>query len=58
MVDQSGDEAEIVALIHRDRISFWTGDYDTWADCWVHADYALRWGWWRVGLRTSAITAH
>lgn len=47
--DLTGDEAEIVALIHRNRIAVWTNDFDTWDTCFVHAPYTTRWGWWRSG---------
>jgi DNA-binding CsgD family transcriptional regulator len=49
MADQSQDEAEIVELIHRNRIAIWTGDFDTWETCFVHAPYTTRWGWWPSG---------
>lgn len=49
MSDPSADEAEILALIHRNRIAVWTNDFDTWETCFVHAPYTTRWGWWRSG---------
>jgi DNA-binding CsgD family transcriptional regulator len=49
MTDQSADEAEILELIHRNRIAIWTGDYDLWGTCFVQSDYLTRWGWWKVG---------
>ena len=49
MADQSADEAELIALIHRNRIAIWTNDFDLWETCFVHEPYLTRWGWWRVG---------
>lgn len=43
------DEAEILALIHANRIAIWMRDYEKWAACFVHAPYTTRWGWWRKG---------
>lgn len=43
------DEAEILALIHANRIGIWMRDYEKWAACFVHAPYTTRWGWWRRG---------
>lgn len=49
MSERSADEAEILDLIHRNRIAVWTNDFDLWDSCFVHADYMTRWGWWRGG---------
>lgn len=49
MPDQDADRAAIIALIHRNRISIWTRDYELWDTCFVHAPYTARWGWWRAG---------
>jgi DNA-binding CsgD family transcriptional regulator len=49
MGEQSDDHAEILALIHANRISLWTQDFDTYEKCFVHAPYTTRWGWWRPG---------
>lgn len=49
MLDRATDEAEILALIHRNRIAIWTQDYDLYETCFVRADYLTRWGWWREG---------
>lgn len=49
MTDPSADEAEILALIHRNRIAIWTGDFELWSTCFVHTDYLTRWGWWKSG---------
>jgi DNA-binding CsgD family transcriptional regulator len=49
MSDQDADRDAIIALIHRNRIAIWTGDYDAWEDCFVHAPYTTRWGWWQSG---------
>jgi len=43
MPDQSADEAEILDLIHRNRIAVWMHDYEMYADCFVHAPYTTRW---------------
>lgn len=43
------DVAAITALIHRNRIAIWMRDYDTWSNCFVHAPYTSRWGWWGRG---------
>lgn len=39
------DRAEIVALIHANRIGIWTKDLAMWSACFVHADYTTRWGY-------------
>ena len=39
----STDEAELLELIHRNRIAAWTQDYDLYQSCFVHAPYATRW---------------
>jgi DNA-binding CsgD family transcriptional regulator len=49
MADDEGDRVEIVALIHAQRIGLWTRDYAAWSDCFVHADYTARWGYWAGG---------
>lgn len=49
MSDQDADREAIIALIHRNRSSIWSGDYDLWESCFVHAPYTARWGWWRPG---------
>jgi DNA-binding CsgD family transcriptional regulator len=49
MGEQSDDAAEIIALIHANRIAIWTGDFEAWGKCFVHAPYTIRWGWWRHG---------
>ena len=49
MADQQGDRDAIIDLIHRNRIAIWTGDYDAWEACFVHAPYTTRWGWWQSG---------
>jgi DNA-binding CsgD family transcriptional regulator len=37
------DRAEIIELLHRNRIAVWTHDFDSYASCFVHADYITRW---------------
>lgn len=49
MADNEQDRAEIIALIHANRIAIWTQDYPAYEACFVHADYTTRWGWWRPG---------
>lgn len=49
MTDQSADEAEILELIHRNRIAIWTQNYELYESCFVHAPYMTRWGWWKPG---------
>lgn len=49
MPDKAADEAAILALIERNRIAVWTGDFEAWESCFVHADYTTRWGWWQSG---------
>jgi DNA-binding CsgD family transcriptional regulator len=48
-MSDAADREAIIALIHRNRIAIWTGDYDAWEQCFVHADYTTRWGWWQSG---------
>ena len=43
MVDQSADEAEILALILNVRRANAERDFETLAGCHVHAPYAARW---------------
>lgn len=42
-ISEAGDRAAIVDLLHRNRISVWTHDFETYASCFVHADYVTRW---------------
>lgn len=49
MTENADDAAEILALIHANRIAIWTGDFEAWEKCFVHAPYTTRWGWWRSG---------
>ena len=49
MTADEDDIAAITALIHRNRIAIWMRDYDTWASCFVHTPYLIRWGWWALG---------
>ncbi|GLQ57209.1 helix-turn-helix domain-containing protein [Devosia nitrariae] len=49
MANDQEDEAAIVELLHANRIAMWTADFDAWRECFVHADYTTRWGWWRAG---------
>ena len=36
MPDLSADEAAILALIHANRITVWTHDFEGYAQCFVH----------------------
>lgn len=49
MPNQEKDEAEILALLHKNRICVWMRDYDGWAECMVQKEYFTRWGWWGNG---------
>lgn len=50
MANNPDDEAEILALIKQDHVSWWMRDYEGFAECYVHEPYALRWGsTWRGG---------
>jgi DNA-binding CsgD family transcriptional regulator len=49
MTTPSDDEAEILALIHANRIAAWTNDFDAYEKCFVHAPYTTRWNASRVG---------
>ena len=40
------DRAEIIALIHANRIAMWTQDHELYQQCFVHEPYTTRWGWW------------
>ncbi|MCR6633423.1 helix-turn-helix transcriptional regulator [Devosia sp.] len=44
-MSEEDDRAEIVALIHANRIGIWTKNYDLWSSCFVHAPYITRWGY-------------
>lgn len=48
-MSEESDRRELVELIHRNRIAIWTKDYDTWDDCFVHAPYTARFGYWDQG---------
>jgi DNA-binding CsgD family transcriptional regulator len=43
------DEADILDLIHRNRIAIWLHDLDLYQQCFVHADYLTRWNASRTG---------
>jgi hypothetical protein len=43
MPNQSAHEAEILDLIHRNRIAVWMQDYEAYSECFVHAPYTTRW---------------
>jgi DNA-binding CsgD family transcriptional regulator len=49
MSEQDADRDAIIALIHRNRIAIWMNDMETWENCFVHADYTSRWGYWKQG---------
>jgi DNA-binding CsgD family transcriptional regulator len=49
MAGEAADEAEILEVLHRNRIGIWTGDFELWASCFVHEPYLVRWGWWSGG---------
>ena len=49
MAEQSDDEREILALIHANRIAFWTNDFQAYEKCFVHADRTTRWSCSRAG---------
>lgn len=49
MPQSDDDHAEILALIHANRIAIWTQDFAAYEQCFVHAPYTTRWGWWRSG---------
>jgi DNA-binding CsgD family transcriptional regulator len=46
---RSKDEAEILELIHRNRIAVWTHDFESYQTCFAHADYITRWNASRSG---------
>lgn len=43
------DRAEIIALMHANRIGIWTSDYPAWAECFAHEPYTVRFGYWAGG---------
>lgn len=43
MRDLSEDEAEILAVIHANRIAVWTHNFEAYQECFVHAPYTARW---------------
>jgi DNA-binding CsgD family transcriptional regulator len=49
MATQADDEAEILALIHANRIAIWTNDFAAYEKCFVHASYTTRFNASRVG---------
>lgn len=44
-MSEADDRAELLALIHANRIGIWTKNYEMWAGCFVHAPYTTRWGY-------------
>jgi DNA-binding CsgD family transcriptional regulator len=44
-MSEAEDREEILALIHANRIGFWTKDFDMWSACFVQADYTTRWSY-------------
>lgn len=49
MTDLLADKAAITQLLHANRIAMWTRDFEAWSNCFVHAPYTSRWGWWPAG---------
>jgi DNA-binding CsgD family transcriptional regulator len=49
MDKQSDDEGHILALIHSNRIAFWTNDLPAYERCFVHAPHTTRWSCSRPG---------
>lgn len=49
MAMRSDDEAQILALIHANRVALWTHDFEAYEKCFVHAPYTTRWNATRVG---------
>src|SRR6218665_2277701 len=48
-MSQQSDEAEILALIHANRIALWMRDFEAWSACFVHEPHLVRFGWWTRG---------
>ncbi len=44
-MSEAEDRAEILELIHANRIGIWTKNFEMWAACFVHAPYTTRWGY-------------
>lgn len=42
-VTEAEDRDAIIDVLHRSRIAVWTQDFETYASCFVHADYVTRW---------------
>jgi DNA-binding CsgD family transcriptional regulator len=53
MSDHDSDRAAIIELIHRNRITMWTNDFDGWDNCFVQAPYTTKWSWWQGGGVTA-----
>ena len=49
MEGRTDDEGEMLALIHANRIAFWTNDFDAYEKCFVHAPHTTRWSCSRLG---------
>lgn len=48
MANDPADEAEILELIHRNRIGVYTGDFATYESCFVHSADTTRWNASRI----------
>lgn len=44
-MSEADDRAEIIALIHQNRIGIWTKNFELWSRCFAHTDYLTRWGY-------------
>jgi DNA-binding CsgD family transcriptional regulator len=49
MATREEDEAEILDLIHRNRVAVWMRDFEAWADCMVPEARFSRLGWTSLG---------
>ena len=43
------EKQAILDVIQKESTAFWNKDFESYASCWVHADYTRSEGWWKQG---------
>lgn len=53
--DRNADEADVLRVIEAETAAYFNKDYEGWTECWVHAPYIRRIGWFaRCGVLANA----
>ena len=53
--ERNSDEAAVLRVIEAETAAYFNKDYEGWTECWVHAPYIRRIGWFaRCGVLTVA----